>query len=154
MRRIILIGSAGLIAAGLYAAGAPSAVVGQADGSKGELRTHYGIQADPAPGVATPVDEATARTTVLRELPLVAQGTAGEASLVVLTDHHYGPEVNGMVVPKIADRMAWRIDFHGVQMFVSGPWAVGRETRPATYETTVVAFVDATTGKFLEAVTL
>jgi hypothetical protein len=129
-----------------------------------DLLLEYSISVTPisptesyTPGVSR--DEAIA--IAVDELP-IAEGRPGAASLVFFTDGQYGPDAGhtGTVSSlHYQNRPAWLIAFPAVEISILGRWQgeaspISGETINSTYTATLVVFIDATTGDFLEAVTV
>ena len=97
------------------------------------------------------VSEEQAIQTALVELPLVGSHPA-TASLVVFTDENHGSEVKGETSLDLVERAAWAVVSEGVEVPLLGPQVEGRTVE--SYVATVIVFIDAETGEFLEAIAL
>jgi hypothetical protein len=83
----------------------------------------------------------------------VAGDNASTSRLVRFTDSQYGPAPDGATAPTTRyydDRLAWMVTFPDVT--VRGNGRYGQST-PLEYTASLVVFIDAQTGEFLEAAT-
>lgn len=86
-----------------------------------------------------------------QELYAIAGETPAEVSLVTFTDAEHGKELpDGTIEPTYADKAAWAVVMTGVEVPVFGPNVEGRKVE--SYQGTLVVFVDAQSGDYLEAI--
>jgi hypothetical protein len=103
-------------------------------------------------------DAEQARATASREYGF-AGGTVESTHLVAFSEPDFGEAENEIAaaeddatfVPLYMNHLAWLVVVRDANLPVLGP--PGRRTR-STYEATVAVFIDATTGRDIEAVTL
>lgn len=95
------------------------------------------------------VSASTATNAAEVALPLASNTSSSYYStLVTFSDAKSGSEgPNGSVVPEFTGREAWAVTYMGAQIPILGPTSSG-----GSYKATVVVFVDAKTGAYLEAI--
>lgn len=111
-----------------------------------------------------PVQASTAAETAANSLTSISSGAKPTATLVNFTDAQRGKEKeDGSIDPSYANREAWAVVFSDVEVPLFGPPvpkasdAEGDSTRQpdgSTATQTLVVFIDATSGEFLEAIAL
>lgn len=84
-------------------------------------------------------------------IPAVQGAGSSSLALVSFTDSDNGPvQSDGEVAPTYVDREAWVVTFHNIKVPLLGPPG----TADGDYNADMLVFVDAQSGKYLEAIAL
>lgn len=109
-----------------------------------------GIEVDPS-SAAAKVTAERAWEVAAAELPALTSEADPQVSLVSFTDATLGEETaDGSLDIAYEDRVAWAVVLTDVEVPLFGPAVEDRKME--TYPATLVTFVDAESGEFLEAI--